>query len=245
MAVFAGQSVLTGEYTDAVNVSVSDNFRNGEDIKTPVPEKKVYLTFDDGPGVLTKQYLDILREKKVCATFFVIGSQVEEQPELVEREINEGHEVGIHSYSHESGQIYQSADSYYKDVCRVQNILEEQFGYRAKVWRFPWGSANGYISRFKKDVTDRLNKETLDYADWNVSGEDSVGNPSVETILKNIKKDCFTVEDPVILLHDSNCNQATLDSLEEIIRMLQERGYTFETISKRSKPCHFGEYSSS
>jgi peptidoglycan/xylan/chitin deacetylase (PgdA/CDA1 family) len=113
------------------------------------------------------------------------------------------------------------------------------------MWRFPWGSANSYISWFKKDIIQRLYQEELEYADWNVSGEDSVGNPSVESILNNIKKDCFTVKDPVILLHDSNCNQATLNSLEQVISLLQEKGYTFETISERKEKCHFGEYSSS
>jgi peptidoglycan/xylan/chitin deacetylase (PgdA/CDA1 family) len=245
LLVFAGQYRVTKEYT-ATSGSGNLSAKKAEEKAQPTVStdvsKKVYLTFDDGPGSLTEQYLDILKKHGIHATFFLIGSQAEENPELVEREISEGHELGIHSYSHESGKIYQSADACYQDVCQVRDLLWEKFGYRAKVWRFPWGSANSYLSWFKKDVVDRLYQENLEYVDWNVSGEDSVGSPTVASILENVKKDAFKVNDPVILLHDSACNQATLESLEQIISLFESQGYTFETISERSQRCHFGEY---
>lgn len=231
------QQNLTAEYLSTISTKKQTSDSTQEE-----KQKKVYLTFDDGPGVLTSQYLDILKKHNIHATFFVIGNQVEEKEELVQREIAEGHEVGIHSYSHESGKIYQSADAYYQDVCQVQDILEEKFGYQSAVWRFPWGSANSYIRSFKKDLLARLYERQMEYVDWNVSGEDSVGTPTVDSILKNIRKDCFTVEEPVVLLHDSNSNQATLDSLESVIALFEGEGYEFATISERSQNCHFGEY---
>lgn len=206
-------------------------------------KKTAYLTFDDGPSVLTEKYLDILWKHHAKATFFLIGQQIQgDMKEIVRREIKEGHEVGIHTYTHVSGEIYQSADAYYQDVYRVKELLQKEFQYKPSILRFPWGSANCYICHYKQDIVNRLREEGIEYTDWNVSGEDSVGRPDSSTILANIRKDCFQVDEPVILLHDSSSNQATLNTLETVITMLEQEGYGFGTISEREKNCHFGEY---
>lgn len=209
-----------------------------------VSEKKkpvVYLTFDDGPSSLTPKYLDILKKHNIHATFFLIGQQAEEMPELVERELKEGHEVGVHTYTHESCDIYSSCQAYYEDVGRVRDMLEKKFDYKPRLWRFPWGSANCYIRSYKEEIVQRLYDQNMEYADWNVSAEDSVGNPTVDSILRNVKKDAFRVEDPVVLMHDSGSNHATLDSLEAVISLFEEQGYQFETLSQRKNCCHFGQ----
>ena len=191
-------------------------------------------------GILVP-YLDILKKHDIPATFFLIGQQVEEMPEVVERELKEGHEVGVHTYTHESCDIYQSCEAYYEDVHKVKDLLEEKFRYQPKLWRFPWGSANCYIRSYKEEIVERLHEEKMEFADWNVSAEDSVGHPGVESILANVKKDAFRVQDPVVLMHDSGSNRATLDSLEAVITMFEEKGYRFQTLSQRKTCCHFGE----
>ncbi len=235
-------ALLSLEYSSIRNYS--KKWRKGseamETLANTKESKKVYLTFDDGPSPLTKEYLDILKKHQVKATFFLIGQQIEgDMKKIVEREIREGHELGVHTYSHRSGEIYQSADSYYKDVKRVQKKLLDEFRYQSLIWRFPWGSANCYIGGFKEDVVGRLQKEKMDYVDWNVSAEDSVGEPSVASIMENIKKDCFDVEEPVVLMHDSGCNQMTLEALEEVILLFKQEGYEFATISERKSKCQF------
>ena len=206
------------------------------------PEKpNVYLTFDDGPSSLTEKYLDILKKHKIHATFFLIGQQVEEMPEIVERELKEGHEIGVHTYTHESCEIYASCQAYYEDVNKVRDVLEKRFDYKPQLWRFPWGSANCYIHSYKEEIIQRLGEQNMEYADWNVSAEDSVGSPTVDSILRNVKKDAFRVKDPVVLMHDSGSNQATLDSLEAVITLFEEQGYRFETMSQRENCCHFGQ----
>ena len=90
-------------------------------------------------------------------------------------------------------------------------------------------------------IVQKLYDQNMEYADWNVSAEDSVGTPSVDSILRNVKKDAFRVQDPVVLMHDSGSNQATLDSLEAVIRLFEEQGYRFETLSQRENCCHFGQ----
>ena len=235
--LLAGQWYHTKQYTSVLKQ------QEPSAVSEEAEHKTAFLTFDDGPSKLTKQYLEILDKHQAKATFFLIGQQIEgEMKEIVQREIDGGHEVGIHTYSHESGKIYQSADSYYKDVCRVRNLLQQEFGYEASFWRFPWGSANCYICSYKQDIVKRLQDEQMEYVDWNVSAEDSVGNPTSSSILENVRKDCFRVDNPVILMHDSGSNQVTLDTLEAVITMLEEKGYQFATISEREKTCHFGEY---
>lgn len=212
-------------------------------LKREKEETKVaYLTFDDGPSMLSSRYLDILKEENVNATFFVIGQQVcDEMEDVVKRAIDEGNEIGIHTYCHEARNIYVCADSCYRDVMKTRGILEDKFGYKPKLYRFPWGSANNYIASYRDDIISRLKKEGLEYQDWNVSAEDSVGSPTEESILSNIRKDYKKYDEPVILMHDSGCNEKTLSSLREVIRELKKSGYSFETLSKRSKPCHFYE----
>lgn len=204
--------------------------------------KVAYLTFDDGPSMLSSRYLDILKEENVNATFFVIGQQIcDEMEDVVKRAIDEGNEIGIHTYCHEACNIYGGADSCYRDVMKTKGVLEDKFGYKPKLYRFPWGSANNYIASYRDDIILRLKKEGLEYQDWNVSAEDSVGSPTVESILSNIRKDYKKYDEPVILMHDSGCNDKTLSSLREVIKELKKSGYSFATLSKRSKPCHFYE----
>lgn len=228
-------------YTETLSVNVTTQPASAVPTGAATSQPVVYLTFDDGPSRLTQQYLDILKKHDIPATFFLIGQQVEEMPEVVERELKEGHEVGVHTYTHESCDIYQSCEAYYEDVHKVKDLLEEKFRYQPKLWRFPWGSANCYIRSYKEEIVERLHEEKMEFADWNVSAEDSVGHPGVESILANVKKDAFRVQDPVVLMHDSGSNRATLDSLEAVITMFEEKGYRFQTLSQRKTCCHFGE----
>ena len=87
-----------------------------------------------------------------------------------------------------------------------------------------------------------LKDSGLQYQDWNVSAEDSVGNPTVSSILTNIRKDYDKYNEPVILMHDSGCNNKTLEALKTIIQELKNDGYEFGTLSGRISPCHFYEY---
>ncbi len=205
-------------------------------------KKTAFLTFDDGPSTLTASYLDILKEEGAKATFFIIGQQVDDDmSRIINREIDEGHEIGIHTYCHEANVIYATEDSCYKDVMKIKDQLERQFNYEAKLVRFPWGSANGYISPFRANIIDRIHKSGLEYEDWNVSAEDSVGTPTVDSILNNVRKDYKKYDEPVILMHDSGCNKKTLEALRTIIRELKADGYSFGTLSERENPCHFLE----
>ncbi len=207
-------------------------------------EKKVaYLTFDDGPSCLTSEYLAVLKEEKVPATFFLIGEQIEgELIAVVKQAKEDGHEIGVHTYCHDAGVIYESEESYIEDILKTKERIKEQCQIETSLFRFPWGSKNSYVEGFKDGVIEEMKKRGMEYVDWNVSGEDSVGCPSAESILANVRKDYKKYNNPVILLHDSASCRATLQALPWLLRELKQAGYSFATLSERKETCHFGEY---
>lgn len=207
---------------------------------TAATEKTAYLTFDDGPSAVTEDVLRVLKENDIQATFFLIGVQITEDKEaLLKKMVKEGHLLGVHTYCHKADKIYCSAQSYIEDAKETAERIREVTGIKPRYYRFPWGSVNQYLKNIKPDVTAAMEKKGYIYFDWNVSAEDSVGKPTKESILKNIKKDYLKYKEPVILMHDSGINQVTADTLSEIIAMLKKDGYGFATIDKRSVPCQY------
>lgn len=211
--------------------------------KAPEEKKTAYLTFDDGPSVLTEKYLEILKKEHAVATFFVIGEQLDDElAEVSKKAIQNGNEIGMHTFSHDADKIYQSEESYYQDLAQTREEIRKKLGYTPKYFRFPWGSANAYVQGFKKALIEKMHKKGIGYVDWNVSGEDCVGCPSAESILCQFRRDYKKYDDPVILLHDAASCKATLLALPVIITELKQNGYAFDVISNRKKTCHFGEY---
>lgn len=205
--------------------------------------KVAYLTFDDGPSVITEDVLDILKEEDVKATFFMIGNQINEKTKpIVDRLCSEGHQIGVHTFCHEAGSIYCSAESYYSDLMKAEQIILEYTGTAPLVYRFPWGSANGYIKGFRKEIVCKLSDVGMEYCDWNVSGEDSIGTPSAAQIYKNVRKNYDKFSQPVILLHDSATRKETVRALPDIIKLYKEAGYTFDIIKNREKPFQWMAY---
>jgi peptidoglycan/xylan/chitin deacetylase (PgdA/CDA1 family) len=204
--------------------------------------KTVYLTFDDGPSSkVTPQILDILKSYDIKATFFVVGNQVEYNKSLLKRELEEGHSIALHSYSHDYGYIYSNLDAFKSDFIKVErlvkNILGESFSTR--IYRFPGGSFGS-----KKDVSKQyINQIGYQYIDWNtLTGDteyivDSNGNKKVrndpqalidrfiETLNMSGNK-----EDLVVLMHDLGSKQSTADALPGLIDLLKSKGYMFKVI---------------
>lgn len=244
-AVFCFALLLVGVYWEGrVYESVWKNSeQNVVDVsgqQVEVEKKIAYLTFDDGPSILTPKVLEILEKENVRATFFLIGSQItQEEEELLNEMVTRGHLLGVHTYSHKSDEIYSSVEAYVKDANKTAARIYEVTGIRPTIYRFPWGSVNCYVSGICGDVIEEMKAEGYEYYDWNVSAEDSVGKPTKASILKNIKKDFGKYNEPVILMHDSAVNKATVEALPEIIKMLKEEGYSFGTLDERREVCHY------
>lgn len=214
-----------------------------EDIKSENEEyaknKVAYLTFDDGPSKVTGKILDVLKEEDIKATFFILGTEMnEEKIEYLKRMHEEGHTIGIHTYSHNYKEIYQSVEAYVEDFYKVYDFLEDTLGIQIEIFRFPWGSVNQYNKKIRNELIQEMEAKGFRFYDWNVSGEDSTGNPSGATIKKNTLKNLEKYQSPVILLHDSSINENTSLVLSEIIKEIKAKGYRFDTVEKK-EPLHF------
>lgn len=215
-------------------------YANTGDIPTSLPEKgKVaYLTFDDGPSSRTKDVLDTLREKGIRATFFVVGSEINEtRSEYLKQMAKDGHTIGIHTYSHNYTDIYASVESYLKDFEKVYNEVYEITGVKPNMFRFPGGSNNAYIKKIRKNLIAEMERRGFVYYDWNVSAEDAVGKPTTHSVRDNVLY-ALRFSYPVILMHDAQLNTITANILPELIETLKKEGYHFDTLEHR-KPIQF------
>ena len=139
-------------------------------------ENVVYLTFDDGPSENTKDILNILDKYNIKATFFVIGKETARGKQLLQEIVARGHSIGIHSYSHNYNQIYNSVDAYLEDFNNAFNYIYNSTGVKANIFRFPGGSINNYNSLIYKQIIAEMTRRGFVFYDWNVSGEDAKSN---------------------------------------------------------------------
>ncbi|MBE7088837.1 MAG: polysaccharide deacetylase [Clostridiales bacterium] len=189
-------------------------------------EKIVYLTFDDGPtDSVTPKILDILKEEKVRATFFIIGKQAETRKEIVKRAFNEGHTVAVHSYSHDYKNIYKSSKSLLEDINKCNKIIFDITGKESKIYRFPGGSY-GLDKNLVKAVTDSGYK----YVDWNASNCDAeYYDASPEELYTAAVSTSANRQNVVLLAHDSVKKLSTVKMLKKIISYYKANGYKFAT----------------
>lgn len=201
-------------------------------------EKVAYITIDDGPSDNTAQILDILKEYDVHATFFVVGNESEEMLPLYKRMFDEGHTIGIHSYSHEYGNIYSSAEAFRADVLKIRNVIKRETGYNPWLYRFPGGSGNARIKKLD-DLVDVLDELDMRYCDWNQYAGDAVNPPlSSDKILSNSLNGVDKQESVILLMHDTANKDTTVQALPDIIAGLRARGFVLRPIEKDTELIH-------
>ena len=202
--------------------------------QTELPEKVVFLTFDDGPSKNTVKILDILKKYNVTATFFVIGENLTDSGvEIAKQALAEGHMLGMHTETHRYEKIYSSVDSFLGDYDKLAARFVEEFGECPAIFRFPGGSYSAYINPIKGQLREELERRGFIGYDWSASGEDSVGTPTAASIKKNIFDSIEGQKQPILLLHDSPCSNLTAEVLPEVIEELLARGYEFRTLQYR------------
>ena len=196
--------------------------------------KRVFLTFDDGPTKeVTPHILDILDKYNIKATFFVLGARVDQNPDILKREYESGHYIANHSYSHKYSKIYKSADAILEEYDKTEEAIRNAIGdssYSSHLFRFPGGSKGGPYEKIKKEVRKKLKENGIAYLDWSALTYDAEGAKTKEDILKNLKETMKGWDNVVILMHDAADKQITYETLEDVIKYLQEEGYTFKNI---------------
>lgn len=190
-------------------------------LEEPIDNRKVYLTFDDGPSENTEKILEILAEYDVKATFFVTGQQAVSHPEWYQAIVDAGHTLGMHSYSHRYGEIYRSEDEFGSDLLKLQSYIENTTGITPVFYRFPGGSSNTVSELPMSVFCDYLTDNSITYFDWNVSSKDAVSPMrSSEEIVQNCTGNLENFENAVILLHDASNKTSTVEALPDVIEKI-------------------------
>lgn len=187
--------------------------------------KYVALTFDDGPHPkYTPEILDILKENDAKATFFVIGKNAKNYPELILREKEEGHEIGNHTYSHPDMKGI-SVDKAVEEIMLTQDTISEITGIRPTLFRSPGGIFSDELVLMLESIECKpvLWSWRQDTRDWSLPSVKTV----VNTVLNNIN------DGDIILFHDYNMKGSpTPEALKIILPKLKEMGYNFVTVSE-------------
>lgn len=204
---------------DLLNGNINDN-NNGL-----YYGKKVYITFDDGPSIYTDDILDILNEYGVKATFFVIGKTDSYSKEMYKRIVDEGHTLGMHSFSHKYNVIYNSVEDFDKDFTKLWNLLYDTTGSEPKIYRFPGGSANEVNKKGMKDFIKYLNKKSIVYFDWNVlNGDATKIKYTDEQLIANVLNGVKAKKTSIVLMHDAASKEATVRTLPKLLEQLLSGG---------------------
>ena len=236
----AGTYTLTYRSTDKSG-NVAEKTRTIRIVNPAAGDGVIYLTFDDGPGPQTGALLDILKKYGIKATFFVTGAG---DDALIAREYNEGHTVGVHSFSHRYDYIYASADNYFDDLNKVQERVKNITGETPMLMRFPGGSSNLISKRYDggahimsylvQEVTNR----GLTYFDWNVLSGDAGETTDPNQIFANVVNGLKPSGASIILQHDTK--DFSVAAVENIIQYGLDNGYAFAKLDAGSFTAHHG-----
>lgn len=203
------------------------------------PDKTIYITFDDGPSLITLKILDILKVQGIKATFFVIGKQIDKYPEIFKRMVDEGHSIGIHTDTHNYEQIYSSLDAFLHDyeqtIKKINNITNQPI----TIYRLPGGSINVYNKKISSDIISELGSRGFVNFDWNISAGDATKHLSTSEITTNIISGAKDKNVGIVLMHDSYSKDTTGEALPEVINQLRGLGYSFNTLNNEIKTIQF------
>ncbi|WP_109005660.1 bifunctional polysaccharide deacetylase/glycosyltransferase family 2 protein [Streptomyces rishiriensis] len=228
------QRVRTGASSSQVPDDVLDGgpiltFRGGRATTVSVPDKTIALTFDDGPNpTWTPQVLRILREYDVPGTFFLVGSMVSRYPGIVEDMVEQGEEVGIHTFTHVD-LSYQSHARVRREMTQTQLALAGAAGITTTLFRAPYSSETDAIDNYSWPVYKELGEDgyTSVFVD---TDSDDWKRPGVSKIVEWATPD--DGKGASVLFHDAGGERSqTIKALPTYIEKMKAAGYTFTTVS--------------
>jgi peptidoglycan/xylan/chitin deacetylase (PgdA/CDA1 family) len=183
-------------------------------------EKKIALTFDDGPTEFTLEVLELLKKYNAKATFFCIGKNIEKHPEILQRTIDEGHLVGNHSYSHSKFFDFYHEDKVTDELRKTDKLLEKFTSKKINFFRPPYGVTTPSIRRALKVTKHKV-------IGWNIRSLDGgIKNPDL--ILNRIKK--RVSPGGIVLLHDTAPHSVSV--LEQFLQFLQQNNYEVVSVEE-------------
>ncbi|GAK02815.1 peptidoglycan N-acetylglucosamine deacetylase [Geomicrobium sp. JCM 19037] len=213
-------------HNDVLGKSKAEFIESGEVVWNVHTDKKlIALTFDDGPHPMyTPLILDVLKKHDAKGTFFVIGKHAERYPEILQREMAEGHEIGNHSYDHRPLRGI-SKDEFMNQLELTEMAIENATGVRPIFFR----SMGGYYDDFTVDYAAQEGYRTVMWS-WHQDSRDWK-RPGVNTIVNNVAPG--STPGDIVLFHDAGGNRSeTVKALDRILTELRDEGFEFVTISE-------------
>lgn len=195
--------------------------------------KVCYLTFDDGPySKTTSLFLDVLKEKNVLGTFFVLKK--DNLDDLYRRIRDDGHTLANHTASHKiKNGIYRSEDAFIEDIKENDDFIYNLLGVKMDVMRFPGGSPQATYSGLNKtSLVNKLVDMGYGYIDWTLTTGDGEANLSPDEFLHNVVDSSSKYSVMTVLMHDYSKNTALC--LGDMIDILREQGFIFLPLSYNS-----------
>lgn len=158
---------------------------------------------------------------------------------MIKKVYDEGHTVGLHSYTHEYDQVYASVDAYFDDLEKIGEVAKEQLGFVPCFIRFPGGASNSISKKYSAGIMTQLTQQVLDkgyqYYDWNVSSGDG-GTVTADQIIAQSETDEYTKV--MLLFHDTEAKESTIQALPTVMEYYKNLGYSFKAIDRESLVVH-------
>ncbi|NMM64760.1 polysaccharide deacetylase [Clostridium sp. P21] len=200
-------------------------------------EKIIYLTFDDGPSTnVTNKILDTLKQENVKATFFVVGYKIPGREDVLKRIYNEGHSIGLHTYTHVYKKVYASDADFINEMDKTCGEIKNVIGIEPKIIRFPSGSK----SHLSKNLLENLHANNYKIYDWNLCLSDGIDyNTKSNKLYKEATRKCINPNKIFLLMHCDAKNKNTCESLESIIKYYKNLDYHFKTITSDTPEYYF------
>ena len=202
-----------------IEQSVSDEEKYMEILKEKYEEKKILvLSFDDGPSKYTHDLIDELNKRKINATFFVLGENIEKFHDTLEFEVDSGNEIGIHSYKHKL--FTKLTEKEIKEqINKTKDLIYDISHIDVTLIRVPYGAINDNVKTILENESLTNVLWDVDSLDWKFKNKSKTYN----YMLKKIKGN------DIILMHDSF--KTSVDAAIELVDKLSREGYIFVTVS--------------
>lgn len=211
-----------------------NNIGNNEgNLPTKPDGKVIYLTFDDGPEQFTVDIMDLLDKYNAKATFFMLEPNMRRFPEIVKEMVNRGHQVALHSVTHDKNKFYSSKYSVVSEMTKSQQTLEKITGLKSPLIRTPYGSVPHMTTEYRRAVEEAgfiMWDWNIDSRDWAMTDGSYINNTIQQ--IENFNRD----EPMVVLMHD---RVTTLNHLEKLLIYLSEQGYKMEALTWDMAPVQF------
>ncbi len=223
-------SIFIFSSTDICKVIAAPVEKNGD-------KKTIYLTFDDGPSdKITDKVLDILKGNDVKASFFLIGNQIQGRETMVKRIHEEGHSIGLHTYTHEYKKIYSSEEGFIQEMVTSSNEINKVTGIKPTIIRFPGGSRK----HLNKIFLDKLHSCNFKIYDWNKQLSDGI-NPKIppNKLFREATKEGDEENTIILLMHCDYMHKNTCKALPNIIKYYKGKGYEFKPITAETEELYF------